>query len=110
MADDDSVESCLERNITPELLISLQMDDTELTEDILRECLETQIPNELVFLMGPIIDDAADCTLEVSKTLTTDELIDLASDDTERKTAIVSQVVDDILACVADEYGLDLFT
>lgn len=108
--DNDSVEACLERNITPELLISLQMDDTELTEDILRECLETQIPGELVFLLGPIIDDAADCTLDVSKTLTTQELIDLAGDDTARKNAIVSNVVDDILACLASQYGLDFLT
>ncbi|HEX5166102.1 MAG TPA: hypothetical protein VFV93_11950, partial [Thermomicrobiales bacterium] len=67
--DDDSIQACMERNLTPELLISLSKDDTSLTEDIMRTCLETTIPSPLMFLLNPIIDDASECALDVSKTL-----------------------------------------
>jgi hypothetical protein len=105
--EDDSVEGCLRRNITPELLISLSLDQTELTEDIFRTCLGQSIPSELVFLLNPIIEDAGDCTLDVSRTLTNEQLITLAGPDGAAKDQIVDDVIDDILGCVTDQYGLD---
>jgi hypothetical protein len=105
--DHDSVQSCLERNLTPELLISLSMDDTTLTEDIMRTCLETTIPSQLMFLLNPIIDDASECALDVSKTLSNNELIALAGDDSTRKNEITDRVVRDILSCLGSKYGFD---
>lgn len=102
--DDDSIESCLERNMTPELLISLSLDQTELTEDVLRACLETTIPAPLVFLLDPVIEDASECALEVSDTLSNDELIALAGEDGASKDVVVERVVDDILSCLQDKY------
>ena len=109
VTDDDSIQSCLERNLTPELLISLSMDETALTEDILETCLETTIPSQLTFLMDPIIEDASDCALDVSKTLSNEELIALAGDDSTRKDEITDGVVDDILSCLGDRYSLGIF-
>jgi len=102
--DDDTIESCLERNLTPELLISLSMDQTELTEDVLRACLETTIPAPLVFLLDPVIEDASECALEVSDTLTNEELFTLAGPDGTEKDVVVDRVVDDILSCLQDKY------
>lgn len=107
VSEDDSIQSCLERNLTPELLISLSMDDTSLTEDVMRTCLETTIPSELTFLLNPIIDDASECALEVSKTLSNEELIALAGDDSAQKSAITDRVVGDILSCLGSKYGFD---
>ena len=107
VADDDSIQSCLERNLTPELLISLSMDDTTLTEDIMRTCLETTIPSQLMFLLNPIIDDASECALDVSKTLSNEELIALAGDNSARKSEITDRVVRDILSCLGSKYGFD---
>jgi hypothetical protein len=107
VTDDDSIQSCLERNVTPELLISLSMDDTELTEDVMRACLETTIPSELVFLLNPLIEDASECALDVSKTLSNEELLALGGDDSARKDEITDDVVRDILGCLGDKYGLD---
>lgn len=104
---DDSIQSCLERNLTPDLLISLSRDETDLTEDIMRTCLETTIPSELTFLLDPIIEDASECALDVSKTLSNDELIALAGDDSAAKSEITDRVVRDILSCLGDKYGLD---
>lgn len=109
VTDDDSIQSCLQRNLTPELLISLSRDDTALTRDILRTCLETTVPAQLVWLLGPIIDDASECALDVSKTLSNQELVTLAGPDSAEKQAIVNRVVDDIVGCLTDKYGLDLF-
>ena len=105
--EDDSVQSCLERNITPELLISLSRDETELTEDIFRTCLEQSIPSELIFLLDPIIEDASECALDVSKTLSHQQLITLAGPDGPEKDQIVEDVVTDILGCLGDKYGID---
>lgn len=107
VSDDDSIQSCLERNLTAELLISLSMDDTSLTEDVMRACLETTIPSELIFLLNPIIDDASECALEVSKTLSNEELLALGGDDSARKDEITDRVVSDILSCLGGKYGLD---
>jgi hypothetical protein len=107
VTDDDSIQSCLERNLTPELLISLSRDETDLTEDIMRTCLETTIPSELIFLLNPIIDDASDCAQDVSKTLSNEELIALAGKDSDRKSEITDRVVRDILSCLGSKYGFD---
>ncbi|MCO5176525.1 MAG: hypothetical protein M9890_06090 [Thermomicrobiales bacterium] len=105
--DDDSIRPCLERNLTPELLISLSMDDTTLTKDIMRTCLETQIPGPLVSLIDPIIEDASECALDVSKTLSNDDLIILSGDNTTSKDAVVSRVANGIVDCLASKYHLD---
>jgi len=107
VTDDDSIQSCLERNLTAELLISLSMDDTSLTEDVMRTCLETTIPPELTFFLNPIIDDASQCALEVSKTLSNEELIALGGDNSARKDEITDRVVSDILSCLGSKYGFD---
>lgn len=107
VTDDDSIQSCLERNVTAELLISLSLDDTELTEDIMRTCLETTIPSELVFLLNPLIDDASECALDTSKTLSNEELIALGGKDSAEKGEITDRVVDDILSCLGSKYGFD---
>jgi len=109
VTDDDSVQSCLERNLTGELLISLSRDETSLTEDILETCLETTIPSQLTFLLNPIIEDASECALDVSKTLSNEELIALAGDNSTRKSEITDGVVDDILSCLGDRYSLGIF-
>lgn len=107
VTDDDSIQSCLERNVTAELLISLSKDDTELTQDIMRTCLETTIPSELIFLLNPIIDDASECALDISKTLSNEELIALGGNDSARKDVITDRVVSDILSCLGSKYGFD---
>jgi hypothetical protein len=104
---DDSVQQCLKRNITPELLISLSLEQTTLTEDIFRTCLEQSIPSELIFLLDPIIEDASACALDVSKTLSNEQLIILAGPDSAAKDQIVDDVIGDILRCLGDQYGLD---
>lgn len=107
VAEDDSPQQCLERNLTPELLISLSMDDTSLTQDIFRTCLVTIVPEELVFLLDPVIEDASECALDVSKTLSNDELIALASGDSAKQDAITESVSTDILSCMSEKYGFD---
>lgn len=107
VSDDDSIQSCLERNLSAELLISLSRDDTSLTEDVMRTCLETTIPSELVFLLNPVIDDASECALEVSQTLSNEELITLGGSNSTRKDEITDRVVSDILSCLGDKYGFD---
>ena len=109
VTSDDSVQSCLERNLTAELLISLSRDETALTEDILETCIETTIPSQLTFLLSPIIDDASECTLDVSKTLSNEELIALAGDNSARKDEITDRVVSDILSCLGDKYSFGIF-
>lgn len=105
--DGDSIQGCLERNLTPELLISLSMDDTSFTQEVMRTCLETRIPGALVFLLDPIIEDASECALDVSKTLTNSELIVLAGNDSAQKDPVVSRVSNDIVDCLFGKYGLD---
>jgi len=109
VTDDDSIQSCLERNLTADLLISLSMNETSLTEDILETCLETTIPSELTFLLNPIIEDASQCALDVSNTLTNEELIALAGENGARKDEITDRVTGDILSCLGDQYGLGIF-
>jgi hypothetical protein len=106
VVEDDDVRACLERNLTPELLVSLSRDETDLTEDILRECLETQLPDPLVWLLGPIVEEMSECTLDVSKTLTNQELIALGGPDSAQKDEIVDRVTGDILECTADGFGI----
>jgi hypothetical protein len=109
VTDDDSIQSCLERNITPELLISLSMDDTELTQDIMKTCPETTIPSQLTFILDPVIEDASECALESSKTLSNEELIALAGDNSARKDEITDRVVNDILGCLGEKYSFGIF-
>jgi hypothetical protein len=109
VTDDDSIQSCLERNVTAELLISLSMDDTALTEDIMKTCLETTLPSQLTFILDPVIEDASECALDVSKTLSNEELIALAGDNSARKDEITDGVVSDILSCLGDKYAFGIF-
>jgi hypothetical protein len=109
VTDDDTIQSCLERNITPELLISLSNDDTSLTEDIMKTCLETTLPSQLTFILNPVIEDASECALDVSKTLSNEELIALAGNNSARKDEITDQVVRDILGCLGDKYSFGIF-
>lgn len=108
VAAGDTVQSCLQRNLTPELLISLSKDDVTLANDIIRTCLETQLPAELVFLLNPIIDTTSACALKVSKTLTNEELFALAGPNGAAKDAIVGRVTNDILTCVAAQYNIPI--
>jgi hypothetical protein len=103
---DDNVRDCLERNLTPELLISLSRDDTSLTNDVISSCLKTQLPSQLVFLLGPIIDTTSQCALDTSKTLSNQDLITLAGPDGADKDTVVNRVTDDILSCTADHYHI----
>lgn len=107
VTESDTIQSCLERNLTPELMISLSRDETRLTKDIMRTCLETTIPSELTFLLNPIIDDASQCALDVSKTLSNEELIALAGANSARKSEITGRVVSDILSCLGNKYGVN---
>jgi hypothetical protein len=109
VTDDDSIQSCLERNVTAELLISLSMDDTSLTEDIMKTCLETTLPSQLTFILNPVIEDASECALDISKTLSNDELIALAGNNSTRKDEITDRVVSDILGCLGDKYSFGVF-
>jgi hypothetical protein len=106
VTSDDDVRSCLDRNLTPELLISLSHDDDSLANDIIRTCLETQLPSELVFIMGPIIDTTSQCALDTSKTLSNADLITLAGPDGAAKDTVVNRVTDDIISCTADHYHI----
>lgn len=83
------------------------MDDTTLTQDIMRTCLKTLLPGALVSLLDPIIEDASQCALDVSKTLSNDDLIVLSGDNTASKDAVVSRVSNEIVDCLANKYGLD---
>ena len=106
VVSNDDVRSCLTRNLTPELLISLSKNDDSLANDIIRTCLETQMPSQLVFLLGPIVDSTSQCALDTSKTLSNQDLIALAGPDGATKDAVVNRVTDAILACVADKYHI----
>jgi hypothetical protein len=108
IVDDDSVRDCIERNLSPALLYTLSQDDPSLAEDILGECLETQLPDFLVGLLDPLIEQTAECAVEVSDTLTNVDLIALAGPDSADKDAVISRITDDILNCVADEYNIPL--
>jgi hypothetical protein len=102
----DSVRSCIERNLTPQLVISLSQNDDSLVNQVLTTCLQTQLPSELVFLLGPIIDTTSQCALDESKTLSNTDLVTLAGPDSDAKTAVVNRVTDDILSCTADHYHI----
>lgn len=102
----DSVSACIERNIGPGLLYTLSQDDPSLTNEILTRCLEENLPDQLVWLMGPIIDQASACAVDVSKTLFNEDLITLNGPDSPRKRALVDRVTDDILRCTAEEFGI----
>ena len=87
-------------------MISLSRDDTSLTNDVISSCLETQLPSQLVFLLGPIIDTTSQCALDTSKTLSNQDLITLAGPDGADKDTVVNRVTDDILSCTADHYHI----
>jgi hypothetical protein len=106
IVDGDSVEECIQRNLGPGLLYTLSQDDDSLTNEILTECLEEHLPDTLVWALGPIIDQASECAVEVSRTLTNVDLIILNGPEGEQKDELVNQVTDDILRCTAEGFGI----
>lgn len=106
IVDGDSVEECIQRNLGPGLLYTLSQGDDSLTNDILTECLEEQLPDRLVWLMGPIIDQASECAVEISGTLTNTDLIILNGPDSPAKEELVDGVTSDLLRCTAEEFGI----
>jgi hypothetical protein len=100
----DTVRSCLQNNLTPQLVISLSQNDDTLVNQIITTCLKTQIPSELVFLLSPIIDTTSQCAVDESKTLSNQDLVTLAGPDGDAKTAVINRVTDDILSCTASHY------
>lgn len=103
----DSIRSCMERNLTPALLLSLYRDDTTLSDSIIRTCLALDIPQELVGLMDPIIQETSRCASVTAKTLTTEEVLILGQDgDTADKDAVSRRMAEDTLVCVAQSYDI----
>ncbi len=103
IVDGDSVSECIKRNLGPGLLYTLSQDDDSLTNDILRSCLNEHLPDVLVSMMGPIIDRASACAVDVSQTLSNQDLITLNGPDGEAKDELVSDVTNDILRCTAEK-------
>jgi len=109
VAEGDTIQSCLERNLTPALLLSLYRENTTLSDNIIRACLETQLPSELVGLANPIIGETSRCASQVSQTLTTEEVLILGQEpgaSESGKDAVIDRVTNDILRCLAETYDL----
>jgi hypothetical protein len=106
----DSFQQCLNRNLSPELVVSLTLNQTDLTRNILRTCVQQVVPSELVFLLNPIIDDASQCALDASKNLSNTDLIALSGADSDQKQQIVDKVTNQIGSCLSDKYGLSIFS
>jgi hypothetical protein len=101
----DSARACLERNLTPELLLALYREDTTLSNDIIRTCLEQDLPQQLVGLIDPIIQETSRCASERAQQLTTEEVLVLGQQgQNAEKDAIVRRVSGDILRCVARSF------
>ena len=111
VAPDDTIQTCFERNLTPALLLSLYRENTTLSDNTIRACLETQLPSELVGFANPIIGETSQCASEVSQTLTTEEVLILGQEpgtSEPAKDAVIDRVTNDILRCLADTYELPL--
>lgn len=109
VAPDDTIQTCFERNLTPALLLSLYRENTTLSDHIIRACLETQLPSELVGLADPIIAETSRCASQVSQTLTTEEVLILGQEPgnaESEKDAVIDRVSTDIVRCLADTYDL----
>lgn len=110
VAPDDTIQTCFERNLTPALLLSLYRENTTLSDNIIRACLETQLPSELVGLADPIIAETSRCASQVSQTLTTEEVLILGQAEgnaESEKDVVIERVATDILRCLADTYDLE---
>jgi hypothetical protein len=104
---DDTIESCLTRNLSPALLLSLYRDDTRLSNEIIRVCLDTQLPGDVIGISDPIIRKTSDCAAEVAQSLTTEEVLILGQEgNNAEKDAVTRRVVLDILACVAEDFDI----
>ena len=111
VSPDDTIQTCFERNLTPALLLSLYRENTTLSDNIIRACLETQLPSELVGLANPIIGETSRCASQVSQTLTTEEVLILGQEpgtSEQAKEAVIDRVTSDILRCLVDTYELPL--
>lgn len=109
VTDDDSARTCLERNLTPELLLSLYRDNTTLSDNIIRVCLQQDVPPELVGLMDPLIRRTSQCASETSRTLTTEEVLILGqSGSRAEKNRVIERMARDTLACVALDFNIPL--
>lgn len=111
VAPGDTIQSCFERNLTPALLLSLYRENTTLSDNIIRACLETQLPSELVGLANPIIGETSRCASQVSQTLTTEEVLILGQEpgtDESAKDTVINRVTTDILRCLAETYEIPL--
>ena len=107
IAPDDSIQSCFERNLTPALLLNLYRGDTTLSNDIIRACLEQDLPPELVGLIDPIIEETSRCASSVAQTLTTEEVLILGQEgDSPEKQRVIRRVAEDIVRCVARRYDI----
>ncbi|HUG14533.1 MAG TPA: hypothetical protein VMM78_05875 [Thermomicrobiales bacterium] len=107
--DGDSIQSCMERNMTPELLLSLYRENTTLSDNVIRVCLQQDVPPELVGLMDPMIRLTSQCASETSRTLTTEEVLILGQSERRAdKDAVIERMVRDTLSCVAREYDIPL--
>jgi hypothetical protein len=105
----DSIQTCLERNLTPELLLSLYRENTTLSDNIIRVCLQQQIPAELVGLMDPIIRRTSQCASTTSRTLTAEEVLILGQPSrSAEQDAVRDRIARDTLSCVAQEYNIPL--
>lgn len=108
---DDTIASCMERNVSPALLLSLYRGQTTLSNDIIRTCLRRDIPPELVGLIDPIIRQTSTCASETSRTLTAEEVLILGQAEgtaEAEKGRIIRRFVRDTLECVADVYGIPI--
>ena len=111
VAPGDTIQSCFERNLTPALLLALYRENTTLSDNIIRACLETQLPSELVGLANPIIAETSRCASQVSRTLTTEEVLILGQEpgnSEPAKDAVIDRVTTDILRCLAETYDVPI--
>jgi hypothetical protein len=107
VADGDSTLDCLERNMTAELLLSLYRENTTLSDNVIRVCLQQNVPPELVGLMDPMIRRTSQCASETSRTLTTEEVLILGQSGRRAdKDAVIERVARDTLACVATDFNI----
>lgn len=103
----DSARACLERNMTPELLLSLYRENTTLSDNVIRVCLQQDVPPELVGLMDPMIWRTSQCASESARTLTTEEVLILGQSGRRAdKDVVIERMARDTLVCVAQDFNI----
>jgi hypothetical protein len=102
--DAGEIATCIQGSMSEDIVMDLREGDSASAQEVYETCLETALPPALVTQLEPIVEQAGECGVTAAQGLSDADVTALESGD----EAVITRVTEETLACVSEEFGVEL--